>query len=210
MENEIITWLASDNGFIVHIAIFIMLLLGGIGLPIPEDIPILFGGVAAAKHIVHLPNVFITCYLGVVLADQLIYAIGYHFGNKVLSAGTKSRFFPSITEERVNEIREGLRRRRFVYIFIGRHLFPLRTATFITAGALRIRFFDFFIADLVAALISVPIIMAIGHTIGRNLEPQMLTQLAEDLNWYIFGIVLIGIIIYLIRRIRKKKASGSN
>ena len=209
MEHEIVAWLASDNGFVVHVAIFIMLLLGGLGLPIPEDIPIIFGGVAAAKHIVSLPNVLLTCYIGVVMADQMVYAIGYHFGNKLLSAGTKSRFFPSITEERVNEIREGLRRRRFVYIFIGRHLFPLRTATFITAGALRIRFLDFFIADLIAALVSVPIIMAIGHTIGRNLEPEMLTQLAEDVNWYISGIVIIGVIFYLIRRIRKKRKAAA-
>ena len=47
--------------------------------------------------------------------------------------------------------------------------------------------------------------MAIGHTIGRNLDPEMLTQLAEDINWYISGIVIIGIIFYLIRRARKKK-----
>ena len=209
MEHEIVAWLASDNGLVVHVAIFVMLLLGGLGLPIPEDIPIIFGGVAAAKHIVSLPNVLLTCYVGVVMADQMVYAIGYHFGNKLLSAGTKSRFFPSITEERVNEIREGLRRRRFVYIFIGRHLFPLRTATFITAGALRIRFIDFFVADLIAALVSVPIILAIGHTIGRNLEPEMLTQFAEDLNWYISGIVIIGLIIYLIRRIRKKQKAAT-
>ena len=108
MAAEILSWLASDSGLRVHLAVFILLLLGGIGAPIPEDIPLLLAGVAGQKEIVKPFSIFLTSYFGVLLADQLVYFIGYFFGQKLLNAGTRSTFFPAITEDKVNKIREGL------------------------------------------------------------------------------------------------------
>ncbi|MCB0323237.1 MAG: DedA family protein [Bdellovibrionales bacterium] len=206
VEQELMSWLASDNGLVVHLTIFVLLILGGFGFPIPEDIPILLGGVAGAKGIVALPAVFATCYAGVLLADQVVFCIGYFFGQRILSAGTNSRFLPSITPERIQEVREGLRKRRLLYIFVGRHLFPVRSVTFLTAGALRIPYWEFLIADALAALISVSIVLGVGYYLGEQLTPEVVSHIVHDLHYYITGLVALSLVVLLVRHwVRRKK-----
>jgi len=197
---EILSWLASDNGLRVHFAVFILLLLGGVGAPIPEDIPLLLAGVAGQKEIVSLHSIFITSYVGVLVADQFVYFIGYFFGQKLLNAGTKSSFFPAMTEEKVCEIREGLRKRRLFYIFLGRHLFPVRTVTFLTAGALRIPYLEFLISDAFAALVSVTIVVGLGYYLGGSITPEVLESLVKEIHYVIFGLLAFCILIFCIKK----------
>ncbi len=206
-----VDWLSVDNGFNVHVTVLSLLLLGGFGFPIPEDIPLILAGVATQKHLVSPQAIMITCYIGVLAADQIVFAFGYFFGQRVLKAGTSSPLLPTITEERVEIIREGLRKKRLTYIFIGRHLFPVRTATFLIAGALRIPFLEFLAADAIAALVSVSIVVAIGHVLGGQLTPEVISHLIHRSHYYIAiftGIFLLcfGIRFYVKRQKRKRRA----
>jgi membrane protein DedA with SNARE-associated domain len=196
VQSQLLQWLAVDNGFNVHVTVLSLLLLGGFGFPIPEDIPLILAGVATQKGLVSPQAIMITCYVGVLLADQMVYAFGYFFGQRLLQAGTKSPLLPSVTEARVQQIREGLRKKRLTYIFIGRHLFPVRTATFVTAGALRIPFWEFLVADAIAALVSVSIVVAIGHALGGQLTPEVISHLVHRSHYYIA--VFTGILVLLI------------
>ncbi len=192
-----IGWLASDNGLMVHVTVFALLILGGLGFPVPEDLPILLGGVAASKDIVSLEVMFLTCYLGVTFGDQIMFFVGHHFGQRILDAGTRSPFFPSITEDKVNEVREGLRKRRLLFIFIARHLFPIRSVTFIVAGALRIPYVEFFIADAIAGFVSVAIMLTLGVILGRTLTPEMIQHLSQQAHLYIIALVAVVMLAYL-------------
>lgn len=203
LRDEILAWLSSDNGLVVHCAVFVALILGGLGFPIPEDIPLILAGVAASKNIVELKKIFLTCYSGVLIADQLIYAIGYYFGPRLLQAGTRSVFFPSITAERIEELREDLMKRRLLYIFLGRHLFPIRSVTFLTAGALRISFRQFLIADAIAALISVSIVLGIGWYLGEQLTPEVIEHRLDEIGLVILAIFAAIGIYYMLKKNNK-------
>ncbi len=185
-----------------------MLLLGGLGFPIPEDIPILLSGVASSKGIVQPQFIFLTCYVGVLLADQIVFFIGYLFGPKMLAAGTRSRFFPAITEAKVEEVRNGLRKKRLLYIFVSRHLFPVRSLTFITAGALRIPYLEFLLADALAALISVTVVMGIGYYLGEQLSPEVVQHLVSDAHYYVSGLVVLIVVVWLLRYFYKSARSS--
>ena len=198
MYQEIINLASCDNGLWVHVGIFIALILGGFGLPIPEDIPLILAGVAVAKKVVTPEGVFLTCYVGVLIADQLVYAFGFIFGKKLLAAGTRSPWFPSITEERVEQVREGLRKKRLLYIFIGRHLFPVRAMTFVTAGALHVPFAEFLLADAIAALVSVTIMVGIGFFLGSAITPEVAESFSSQLHYWIIGILLLSALCYVI------------
>ena len=202
---ELAAWLVSDNGQNVHIAVFSLLLLGGIGFPMPEDIPLLLGGVAIAHGITPLGSMFAICYIGVLIGDQILYGLGYFYGKKLLNAGTNSTFFPSITEERVQEVREGLRKRRLLYILLSRHLFPIRSSTFISAGALHVPYFEFLIADAFAALLSVALMLSIGSWLGHKFSPEEVRAIAEQSHPYIMGFVLAMVAIVILRYMRKRK-----
>jgi membrane protein DedA with SNARE-associated domain len=210
VEYDFVHWLANDNGQGVHITILTMLLLGGLGFPVPEDIPLILGGVAASQGLVSFRAVFLTCYVGVLLADQVIYLFGYYFGQRLLNAGTRSPFFPSITEDRVDSIRDGLRKKRLIYIVLGRHFFPLRTATFLIAGTLAIPYMEFLVADAFAALLSVTLVLWLGYLLGGQLTPEVISHLVHESHYYIFAFTLVGIVMYLVtRRIKKRKLQSA-
>lgn len=210
-EFDYIQWLASESGVRVYVGIFVLLLLGGFGFPVPEDIPIVLAGVAASKNIISIEGAFVVSYVGVVVADQIVYLMGYFFGQKLVMAGTRSKRFTFITDEKVDEIREGLRKRRLVYIFIGRHVFPVRTVTFLTAGALRIPYLEFLIADAFAALVSVAVVLWLGHLLGGRLTPEVIHDMLKEWHVYVGWTVAACLSLWMLRREwLKRKRSKQN
>jgi membrane protein DedA with SNARE-associated domain len=202
---DLASLISSENSIFLHWIIFLSLILGGLGFPIPEDIPLIIAGVVAANGAVPLTSIAIVCYTGVVLADLMIYGVGYKFGPRLLSFGTHSPFLPSVTQERVEKVRNGLRKRRFLYIFLGRHLFPLRSVTFLTAGALRIPFLEFLVSDLIAALISVAIMVSIGYLLGETITPEMLQHIGREIHWYGGLATILVVLALLLRYLRRKR-----
>lgn len=193
-------WLSSDSGQNAHIGIFAMLLLGGLGFPIPEDLPLILAGIAAAKRVVDLGPIFLTCYVGVLIGDQIIYCFGYFCGQKLIAAGTASSFFPSITQDRVDKFREQWRKRRLIVIVLARHLFPIRGVTFASAGAVKVPYLEFLVADALAGLLSVTLMMSIGYYIGESLTPQIVTHLIDEAHFYIIVLVLSVVIAIVAKR----------
>ena len=209
MENfQLQEWLAGEDTFFTHLGIFTSLILGGVGVPIPEDLPLLAGGIAASKNIVSLKSIFITCYIGVIISDQIIFLIGYYFGNRLIEAGKGSKFFPTIDDKKLAKIRSGLREKRFLYIFLGRHLFPLRSATFLSAGALRIPYHEFFIADVLAALISVTLMLGIGYWLGETISPELWTEILKRIHIVLTAILGLIVLLYYLKR-RSKNSQES-
>jgi len=205
MGKEGIQWLASDDGLVVHVTIFTLLFLSGLGFPLPEDVPLLLGGAAAQREIVALKAIFITCYVGVIAGDQVMFFIGYYFGQRLLKIGKKSKFFPRVTQENIDKVREGLRKRRLMYIIVARHLFPIRSMTFLSAGSLHMPFLEFFFADAIAALISTSVMLALGYWLGGTLTPAMVNHLAHQANLYISLAVALIILGFVIRHVWKKR-----
>lgn len=200
-------WLASDNGFAVHAGVFILLLLGGFGFPIPEDIPVALAGVAASKGIVPIQTIYLVCYIGVIVADLTLFFIGRWFGYRLLTAGTKSSFLPALTEARVEKTRAALHNNRLLCIFIGRHIFPVRTATFLSAGALKVPVLEFLVADAIAAFFSVSIIFGIGYYLGENMKPETLSYIVTEGTGIL--IVITAIASYVFWQRNKKRSSDA-
>lgn len=175
----------------------------------PEDIPIVFAGIAAGRKIVRLDLVWATCYAGVLLADQCVYWIGYFFGPKILSAGSKSRLFRSATPEKIAEVREGLRKRSLPIIFVSRHLFPVRSVTFLTAGALRVPVLEFLFADALAALVSVTIVLYLGYYLGEQMTPEVIRHLLREAHFYFLGFCVFCLGVWYLRHKRNARISAA-
>jgi membrane protein DedA with SNARE-associated domain len=189
--------------------VFLLLLAGGIGIPMPEERPLLYGGIAAAHPDVSLLMMFGVCYAGVMIGDTTMFFLGYFFGNKLLDKSARSPFLPLVTPEKIEEVREGLRKRRLLYLFIGRHLFFLRSVTFVAAGALRIPLLEFLLSDSLAALVSVAIFLGIGYLFGSTIPEERLMQITHQVNIVILLVLLVGGGgYYLLRRYRRVKSAS--
>ncbi len=197
MNPVVLQWFSLDHGYNAYVTILVLLILGGFGFPIPEDIPLILAGVAAARSVVSLQWILLACYIGVITADMIIYLLGYRFGQHLLNWAIHSPFFPSLTAERVDSIRRGLRRRRLLYIFIGRHFFPVRTATFLKAGTVGIPFLEFLVADAFAALISVTLVVCAGYWLGGELTPEVISHLVHQGDYYLGAVLVVAALSYL-------------
>ena len=85
-------WILTQQGAFIYIALFLALMGGVIGLPIPEDIPLIAAGIAVQRKLALLTPVFIICYLTIILGDILIFLIGRKFG-KTCCAGKETCFY---------------------------------------------------------------------------------------------------------------------
>jgi len=139
--------------------IFGLLLGGTFGLPVPEDIVVLWAGTLAEQGKHTLEAVFLVCWLAVMAGDTIMYLLGRICGIPLLDNKYVARL---VSTERVERARELLERRRFLVIIIARHLFYLRGATFFSCGLVRMRFLSFLAADALAAALSIAVSLALG------------------------------------------------
>jgi membrane protein DedA with SNARE-associated domain len=189
--------LLATHGLLAYASIFGVLVASAFGFPVPEDLSLIAGGI-----LVHLgqANPFImalVCYLGILLGDLIIYRIGWISGPSLFR---KRGFRRHLTSSRLKTIRRNLEERTFVTILIARHLFYLRTATFLVCGAVRVAPARFIIADAIAALITAPLMLCLGFLFAEHHE--VLLDYVKQVKSYLVigGLALAGYLVWRYRR----------
>ena len=153
------------------VALVLVLLLCGMGLPLPEDIVLITAGLLAGSKGHSWLSASVFMYGGVVAGDAIAFMVGRRYGIRVLSYRWTERFFPPSRRLLV----EKLFARYGSWLFFGARFLPgLRAGIFCFAGAMRASFTRFILFDGLAALISVPLWVWFGHflwsKIGDDVE----------------------------------------
>lgn len=151
-------------------AILLLLVGGGLGLPVPEELVVLTAGVLAGQGRVDLFAAGLTCYLGVLAGDLLLYTIGRRAGPRVLERRHFRRLF---TPERVRWIEERVQRHGALTIVLARLTAGLRAPTFLIAGVSRLPLRRFLLADAAAALFTVSLVLLLGYHFGTRVTPVL-------------------------------------
>jgi membrane protein DedA with SNARE-associated domain len=192
-------WLLAQSGVWIYITLFFLLMGGAIGLPIPEDLPLLLAGILLHEGRAELDIVFVVAYAAILLGDLLIYSAGRKIGPSI-----SKRSWLRVSESQMRRIKYKLDKRSLLMIFVARHLFYLRTLTFLSCGALKMNIWRFLIADAAAALISVPLVLALGYFAAEHYD--YLVEILKRAKVWSFVIVLLLLVGYLIYLKRRKKA----
>ena len=150
-----------------YLGLLAVLILCGLGLPLPEDFALLAGGFLAHRGITQYPTTLGVCLIGVVTGDTSLFFLGRRFGTSIV------RYFglgnPS-SEGRIAYWQEFMRRHGHRAIFYGRFLAGLRALVYLSAGSLGVPPSRFFLYDLLGATISVPIVVSLGYVFGNEIE----------------------------------------
>ncbi|MCE5303473.1 MAG: DedA family protein [Planctomycetaceae bacterium] len=188
-----------------YLAIVLVLVLTGAGLPIPEEVPIIAAGILSSHGQMDPWVAFACCLIGAVAGDCVVYAIGYHFGRGVLQ---DHRWWARlITPEREAQVEEKFRRHGLKVFFVARFLVLLRSPIYLTAGILRVSFKRFLLIDLVCATSVVGTFFGLTFWFGRDIMQWI--RHVEVLLSIVAAIVLGGVGVYLWRRYRRKHAALS-
>ncbi len=150
-----------------YIGIYVALCLGGIGLPLPEEVPIVTAGVLAHKHVVRWWLALATCIAGVLTGDLVLYWTGRRWGERVLDLPLVARFLDT---KRRDSLEASYRRHGVLIVFAARHVIGLRAAAFVTAGIVRLSFWKFMAADGLAIAYGVPLNFAIAYFFTAHLR----------------------------------------
>ena len=151
------------NDFIeqfTYLGIFAVLFLGGVGAPIPEELPILAAGALAHEGYMRWWVALPVCLAGVLSGDSVLYWVGYHWGERILDWSLVRRV---LTPTREHVLIDAYRRHAAKTIFTARHLMGLRAAAFLSAGIARVPFWKFILVDTGAALLGVPTGFALAY-----------------------------------------------
>lgn len=137
-----------------HLGIFLILFAAGLGVPIPEEAPVLAAGVLAHEGVIRWWIALPVCIAGVLSGDIALYWIGHHRGERILE-WRMVRYV--LTREREERLLSSYRRHGVKIVFTARHVMGLRAAAFLTAGIAHVPFWKFLLVDTAAALVSVPV-----------------------------------------------------
>ena len=154
-------------GQLGYIGIALILVLGGLGLPIPEEAPVLLAAVLTRNGRMSGPLAFSTCLAGVLLGDFIVYFLGYYFGERVLSLPHTRRL---LTRAREAQIKGYFHRHGFKILIMGRFAVGFRTAAYLTAGILKLPPLKLLLTDFLAALLSTSLMFLLGYLFANQIE----------------------------------------
>lgn len=179
----------TDYGYF---AVLFVLIICGFGVPIPEDITLVSGGVISGLGYTNVHVMLVVSLFGVLLGDSTMYWLGRIYGTKIL------RFRPIrkiMTLKRLRLVRSKFEQYGNRVLFTARFLPGLRAPIYMVSGITRrVSFFRFVLIDFCAAIISVPIWVYLGDFGAENMD--WLREQIERGQHIIYAIIAL-IALYL-------------
>jgi len=160
----------EPTSFINHFpyfGLFILLILGGIGFPFPEDATLLLSGFLMAQAVIQPFPAFWVVYSGLLITDFFLYSAGRKYGRRLVE---HRRFQRILSPDQISKLEEKFKKWGTYVIFFGRHILGFRAQIFLVAGVMRMPAVKFLIADAISALITIGLWGGIGYLGGNSIQ----------------------------------------
>ncbi len=172
-------------------AVFLLLMLTGIGIPLGEDLIIIPAGILLQFGELHPVWLTALCaYLGVLCSDCMWFALCWWYGTRLLH---KRWFKRAVHPRRLLEVKHQIERRGMWVIVMARFIPGSRTPAITAAGVLHLSFLKFALATAVACCVTVPLQLGLGYFIARGIGSE---QSADRIQWVVA--VIVGILAVLL------------
>jgi membrane protein DedA with SNARE-associated domain len=201
-------WITT-RGFTGGVAVtFLLLFACGLGLPLPEDIPLIIAGAFLCTDTKSWIITGTTAWCGIIGGDCVLYYMGRRYGMEI----TRVPFIGKhVTRERIQHVQTLFEKYGVGVVAIGRMFAGIRGAMVVCAGTIRFNFIKFLIADGLAAVVSGGLFMLLGHWIGEQLnDPAAQRKIHEFKEYFIGGgiVLLLGFVLFILWRRGHKQALG--
>ncbi|MCC6423746.1 MAG: DedA family protein [Phycisphaerales bacterium] len=195
-------WIHSGGYYVL----FGLLFACGLGLPLPEDIPLILAGYFVANDQMHLWIASIVAWFGIIGGDCVLYSLGKRYGLGITKVPIIGKH---VTAARIKRA-EGLFVKYGVWVVgVGRMFAGIRGAMVIAAGTIRFNFIKFLIADGLGAIISGGLFLALGYWAGKKLGDlnELRTKIQHYEHYVLAGLgaAVVLIVLYFWWRSRRHK-----
>jgi len=171
---DILVGFFTDYGYL---AVLFVLIICGFGVPIPEDITLVSGGIIAGMYPeqVNVHIMLVVSMFGVLFGDSTMYWLGRIYGARILRVRFIRKF---LTVQRLRMVRDKFDQYGNRVLFVARFLPGLRAPIYMVSGVTRrVSYLRFVLLDFFAAIISVPIWVYLG----KGEIPSMTTVIGSTL-----------------------------
>ncbi len=188
-----------------YLAVAVLFVLCGLGLPLPEEIGLLAAGYVCAKFPDHaqLPWMMLWCAGAILVGDVVPFLLGRVFGVRLL----RLRWLRYVvTKQRLASFDRWFRRRGDLVILIARFIPGIRVVAFFTAGTMKMSWPRFLCLDGLGIAMSVPLLTWLGyHSVGVIESVVDTVQRVErGILWTaLAGLAVLGVWLWLWRRRRR-------
>jgi membrane protein DedA with SNARE-associated domain len=191
---SLLAWL-SQHGYI---GMFFLLMLGILGLPVPDETLLVFCGYLIYKGRLDAPQIFATAFAGSVCGITLSYLLGLKFSRQAIYRYGR---YVRITPQHVEDVTRWFRRFGLWLLSVGYFIPGVRHFTALVAGmsGLSIRRFAAFAYP--GAAVWVATFLTLGYVFGERWEHT--SALVHRYSLIATGVGgVIGLVVWGVRRRR--------
>jgi membrane protein DedA with SNARE-associated domain len=187
-----------------YVGLFILLILGTLGLPFPEDGILLLSGFLTGHNVIKPLPTFLVIYSGLLMTDFLLYSIGRKYGRRLVE---HKKFNKIITNERLAGLEKKFKKWGALVVFFGRHLLGLRAQIFLVAGVMRMSRKKFLIVDGASALLTITLWGGLGYLGGNHIDTLRRDITNIEFISIVFLTILVGSVLF-VRYLKRRNTLG--
>ncbi len=183
-----------------YAAIFIVVVLGNVGVPLPEETVLALAGYLVWRGDMRLPVVLVVGVVSAVIGDNLGYWLGRRYGRTALPRYAR---WVLGHPERLRAMEDFIARRGPFAVFAARFIPGIRFMAGPLAGGLGMRSGAFFAANVLGAIVYVPAAVAAGYAIGYGLGEyvEQMHRVVGQVERIVLAAALVGALFLIAWRV---------
>jgi membrane protein DedA with SNARE-associated domain len=206
------TW-NSEHRVPIFIVIAVLLFLSGVGLPLPEDIPLTVAGFTTFEQaneqfsLGHYVTTFVMVVIPILLGDLIAYWLGHRFGLRLTERiGFIHR---AVSPARLARAQAWFDRFGAFAVFVGRQVAGVRFVTFFTAGTMRVPLATFVGFDFLGCAVSVPVWLTLGTLASRYGETWLRAAMSRASHTILLVTLVLVLVLVLVTKLRNGEKARS-
>ncbi len=170
--------------------ILLLLILGALGLPFPEDMTLILCGILIANDILEPVTAVVLVYVVLVGIDFVVFLLGKKYGPVIVSHKRLGRI---VSAERLAQLEQKFQKYGVLFILLGRHLAVVRTQIVLAAGVFRMAPYKFLAADAVTIPVTMAFMIGMGYAGANSLQivKKDITRVEHIALLFGLGVVLL-------------------
>jgi membrane protein DedA with SNARE-associated domain len=183
MEQQVLAWIAQYG----YLAIFSLLVLGIVGLPVPDETLLTFTGYLVFQGHLSLPLAFLSAFAGSASGITLSYILGRTFGLKLIHRYGR---YLRITEDHVEKAHAWFRRAGHWSLTFGYFIPGVRHFTAYAAGMSDLEYPTFALFAYAGAALWASTFIGLGYLLGERWQ-----AVQRNIHHYLVGGAVAGVIL---------------
>lgn len=178
-------WLLQNATYGLIVA---LLVLAGLGLPVPEDVVLLAAGALIHRGTIALVPAGASVAVGVIVGDLVIFLMARHLGVHALDRPLIRKILPERRRQRLERLFE---RWGGAIVFAARHVAGIRAPVFALAGMHKYPIALFVVWDMAGLCISAPLVMGLGYLFSDRVEEGLRRLIGAE---HLLIVVVVGLL----------------